>query len=86
MSKLFSLRWVSSICGSITLTCLLEPCSKCRFQFLQWRRCQWLPLLGERFTLDETSFSFLTVLHSIVQPWHRESLPWCQFRTCANMR
>jgi hypothetical protein len=42
---------VGAIYGSITLTCLLEPFSKCRFQFLQWQTFQWFPLLGERSTL-----------------------------------
>jgi hypothetical protein len=37
--------------------CLLELCSKCRFQFLQWQTFQWLALLRERSALDETSFS-----------------------------
>jgi hypothetical protein len=41
---------VGATCGSITLTCLLESCSKHRFQSVQWRTFQWFPLLGEKFT------------------------------------
>jgi hypothetical protein len=55
---------VVAIYGSITLTCLLELCGKCRFQFLQWWTFQWLPLLGERSTVEKllsVSSCFYTV-------------------------
>jgi hypothetical protein len=55
------LLWVCTIYGSITCTWFLKLCSRSSFQLCHRWTCQWSSLLGERSTLNITSFNGFTV-------------------------